>query len=339
LPTYYPSTTDSSTALPIDITAGQEVAGINIAIRKGSLFRIQGRVMGGNPQDVGSLMLSLMSRGAGAVQLMGRGGAQVRPDGSFEMARVQPGSYNIIAQRMGRGGGAGIVGKTMVDVTTSDISGLLVPLTDPLTVSGSVKVEGQQGTSVQRLSLALVSVDGMPVGTPTGRAAAAGTFSIASVFPDRYYLNVSGLPEGAYVKSVKLANQEVIDKGIDLSNFRTTAALDVVLSLNGATLEGTVTADDKPATGSYVAVLADPLRAGQPYLNKFATADQDGKFTIQGLAPGGYKVYAWEEPQSELSRDPGLATPFEQRAVKINLDEGASQHVDLTALKPEDARQ
>ncbi len=337
VPTYYPSSADSSAALPIDIAAGQEVAGINITLRSGYLFRIQGKVMGGNPQDFAGVRLMLMPRAAAA--LLGYGGAQVRPDGSFEMARVQPGSYYIVAQRMGRGSAGGVVGKTMVDVTTSDITGLLVPLTEPLTVSGTVKIDGQQSSDVQRLSLALISVDGMPVGAPSGRVAETGSFKIASVFPDRYYLNVYGLPQGAYIQSVKLASQEVIDKGIDLSNFRTTATVDLVLSLKGATLDGAVTADDKPATGSYVAVLADPLRAGQPYLNKFATADQDGKFTISGLAPGGYKIYAWEESQPELPRDPGLAAPFERKAVRINLEEGGAEHVELKALKPEDAQQ
>jgi hypothetical protein len=341
VPTYYPSATDPATALPIDIAPGQEIAGISIAIRKGALYRIQGRVVGASPQELaGGVGLLLMPRGAGGLPFMGRGGAQAKPDdGSFEMNRVQPGSYYIVVQRTGRQGGGGIVGKTMLDVSGTDITGLLVTISEPLTVSGSVKVDGQQSAELQRLSLTLMPGDALGFGAPSGRVSADGAFKITGVFPDRYYLNVNGLPDGAYVKSVKLANQEVLEKGIDLSNFRTNAAFDVVLSLKGATLEGTVTIDDKPATGSTIAVLADPFRPGQPYLNKFATADQDGKFTIRGLAPGDYKVYAFEEAIPELSLDPGLAKPFEPRAVKVDLDEGATERVELKALKPDDARQ
>ena len=339
LPTYYPSTTESAAALPIEIAPGQDMAGINITIRKGALHRIQGRVMGGNPQDLPNVGLSLMPRNPGVAALMGRGNTRVGPDGAFEMARVQPGSYFILAQRTGRQGGGGIVGKTLVDITTADIAGLLVPVTDPVAISGTVKIEGQPSSGLQRLVLALMSVDNLPVGTPAGRVADAGTFKIENVFPDKYYLNVSGLPEGAFIKSVKVANQEVIDKGLDLSNARTVAMFDVLLSLKGATLEGTVTLDDKPATGSFIAVLADPLRPEQPYLNKFATADQDGKFTIRGLAPGDYKAYAFAESQPELSRDPGLARPYERGAAKIDVDEGATERIELKALKPEDAQQ
>ena len=217
--------------------------------------------------------------------------------------------------------------------------GKTLPITEPVAVSGTVKIEGQTSAGLQRLVLGLTSADNLPSGTPSGRVADAGAFKIESVFPDKYYLNVSGLPEGAYVKSVKVANQEVIDKGLDLSNVRTTAIIDVLLSLKGATLEGTVTLDDKPATGSFVAVLADPLRPEQPFLNKFATADQDGRFTLRGLAPGDYKVYAFAETQSELYLDPGLARPYERSAVTLDVDEGATERIELRAIKPEDARQ
>ncbi|MFB3778013.1 MAG: carboxypeptidase regulatory-like domain-containing protein [Bryobacteraceae bacterium] len=338
VPTYYPSTADASAALPIDVAAGQEIAGINIAMRTGSLFRIQGRVMGANPQDTaGGMRLMLMPRGNSVFRGITRGGAQVRADGSFEITRVPAGSYYIIAQNTGRQGGGGPVGKTMVDVSTSDITGLLVSLTEPLTVSGIVKVEGQQAAEPQRVNLSLTPFEAGMFGYPSGRTASDGSFKVSGVFPDRYYLNLSGLPEGAYVKSVKLAGQEVLDKGVDLSGFRGSAALEVLLSLKGATLEGTATAGDKPAVGSTIAVLPDPPRPSQPYLNKTATADQDGKFTIRGLAPGRYKVYAFEESMPELARDPSLAAPFEQKAVKVDLDAGAVERVELKALKPEDA--
>jgi len=58
----------------------------------------------------------------------------------------------------------------MVDVTTADVTGLLVPVMDPVSVSGTVKIDGEQQTttSMQRLTLALMSVDGLPIGTPGG---------------------------------------------------------------------------------------------------------------------------------------------------------------------------
>ena len=175
-------------------------------------------------------------------------------------------------------------------------------------------------------------------GASSGRVSADGTFKLANVFPDRYYLNVLGLPDGAYIKSVKLANQDVLSRGIDLANFGAGGVLDVSISLKAATLEGTVASGDSPGTGSTIVVLPDPPRPGQPYLAKTTMADQDGRFAIRGLAPGGYKVYAFEDAMPGLTQNPGLAGPYEHRAVKVDLDESAREQVELKALNAGDAR-
>jgi hypothetical protein len=135
-----------------------------------------------------------------------------------------------------------------------------------------------------------------------------------------------------------MANQEVLDKGVDLTNSRGSVSLDVILSPKAGSVEGVVMGDDKPGAGSFVVILADPIRPGQPYLNKSAIADQDGHFTLTGLAPGGYRLYAWEETQSGLLQDPGLAKPFEPKSVSVSVDESSAARVELKVLRPEDAQ-
>lgn len=332
MPTYFPSTLDAGSAVPVEIAPGQDVAGINITIRKGQLFRITGRLMGGSPQEMTSVALTLMPRGE-AAGLRGGAAARVSQDGTFEITRVRPGSYYLLAQRLNRAG-SGLAAKLPVDVSTSDITGLVVPFTEPVTLAGTVKMDSQQtGTAAQiRPVLSLASVDGLPVGAPAARSGDGGTFKIDAVFPDRYYLNVAGLPEGSYVKSVRIGGQELADKGIDLTGAHGSVAMEVTVGANGASLEGTVTIDGKPGTGAYVAVVTDPVRQEALYRNKFATADQEGRFTIKGLAPGSYSVYAFDQPMPQLSRDPGLVRPYERDAVKVRLSEGSAERVELKAV-------
>jgi hypothetical protein len=337
LPTYYPSTLDPAGAVAVDIAPGQEVGGVTVVLKKGALYRVQGKIVGGSPQDLANVQVTLMPRGGGAAFFMGRASGAVGPDGAFQITRVRPGSYYLIAQRMGRQG-AGIVGLVPVEVTTSDATGLMLPLTEPMPVTGAVRIEGDQKVALQRLTVSLTSIEGLPVGAPSGRVAETGAFKLDAVPADNYYVTFSGLPEGTYVKSVRMGNQEVLDKGIDLTSARGSVSLDVILSPNAGSVEGVVTGDGKPAAGSFVAILADPIRPGQPYLNKFTIADQDGRFTFTGVAPGDYKLYAWEEAQSELVRDPGLARPFEHKAVKASVGESRTEQAELKVLKPEDAR-
>ena len=337
LPTYYPSTLDPAGAVPVDITAGQEVGGITVRLKRGALYRVQGKIVGGTPQDLANVQVSLLPRDGGPSLFMGRARGGVGPDGTFQLTRVKPGSYYLMAQPMGRQGG-GFVGRAAVEVAASDATGLILPLAEPMTVSGTVRIEGDQKTALQRLTVSLSSIDGLPFSVQNGRVAETGIFKLDSVSADNYYVTFYGLPEGAYVKSVRMANQEVLDKGVNLTNSRGGVSLDVILSPKAGSVEGVVLGQDKPAAGSFVAMLADPIRPGQPYLNKSATADQDGRFTLTGVAPGDYRLYAWEETQSEVLREPGLAKPFEPKSVSVTVEESGSQRVELKVLRPEDAQ-
>jgi hypothetical protein len=379
VPTYFPSSLDIAGAATVEVSAGQENAGLSIVLRTGMLHRVSGRVVGVSAQDAGRLRVSLVSRGVSGMPafMMGGTSATVRQDGSFEASRVQSGSYYVVAERIGgggrgaagqqvtAGGAAGVggpggngvaVGRSPLDVA-GDVSNVVVSLVEPVAVSGTVKVEGQQtqtaastaGTTARTqtgagsqssMSLSLTPVEnvpGMPGGNVTVRVT-NNSFNMAAVTPNHYYVGFSGLPAGSYLKSVRLNNQEVIEKGIDLSGGGTAVVLDVTLSMNGGAIEGTVTDDGKPATGSNVIILADPLRPGQMYLNRTTTTDQDGKFTLTGLAPGGYKLYAFAEAQPEIVADLDQIKPYEGKATSARVTEGSSGQVELRVIKPEDAQ-
>jgi len=344
MPTYYPSTTDADSAAAVEVAAGQEVAGISIMLRKGSMYRVQGKVVGVASQDLASIRLMLVRRGAAAGPLLGgNAGAVLRTDGSFEFARVWPGAYFVTAERMGQNT-ARLTGKTPVEVASGDVRDVVVTLAEPLTLSGVVRIEGAQTADTQRLMVSLNPLEetaGLPGflgGSLTARLAGASSFKILEVPPDSYYLNFMNLPEGAYVKSIRLNNQEVLDKGLDLTGVRGAAMIDITLSLKAASLEGTVTDGEQPAGGSVVVVLPDPLRPSQPYLNLFLTADQEGGFRAAGLPPGAYKLYAFPDSEAESAQDLDYVRSFESRAVSVTLEEEGKGRVDLKLLKPEDAR-
>jgi hypothetical protein len=51
---------------------------------------------------------------------------------------------------------------------------------------------------------------------PAQDPAREGVFRLAGVSRDNYRLSLAGLPEGTYVKSVRLGGQEALDKVLDL---------------------------------------------------------------------------------------------------------------------------
>lgn len=58
-------------------------------------------------------------------------------------------------------------------------------------------------------------------------------------------------------------------------------------------------------------------------MQKTATTDQNGRFTLEGLTPGEHRIYAWDSylPLNDL--DPEQLKPFEQFAATVKLKEEA----------------
>ena len=133
----------------IDLSPGQVLSGITIALRRGPVYRIQGKVTGfspgSSPSDL-TLMLtprdargpSEMSAVLAKAELVG-GVRGVGADGSFELRNIEPGAYFLTAMRILRRTDA--FGRVPVDVVRGDVSGV-VP--DPCTpASPRVKAAGR----------------------------------------------------------------------------------------------------------------------------------------------------------------------------------------------------
>jgi hypothetical protein len=320
------------------VGAGQQVSGIEITLRKGRVYRVEGKIAGATPAQFRNLRLTLTPRKRDeAVMFFGSAGGRVKPDGSFEITNVQPGSYHLVAL-LRTDGRPYPAGRVPVDVIDSTVRGLLLRLIEPLEITGAVRVEGQEKVTLDGTRISLRPAEGISFGVRSVSVNADGTFKMAKVPPDKYYLYLYRFPEGTYVRSVRMGNQEVLEKGLDLSQGVSGAAIEVILSTKAATVEGLVREDDEPAPGSWVMLIPDPTRPEQRYLSKSATADQNGRFSIKGVAPGDYKLYAWQEPQYEVVREPEAVKPFEHKAVKITVRENSREQAELTVLKPEDAR-
>jgi hypothetical protein len=96
-----------------------------------------------------------------------------------------------------------------------------------------------------------------------------------------------------------------------------------------------VRSEDKPWPGASVTLLPEPMQLERlRLLQKTSNSDQNGRFTLKGVAPGEYRLYAWQEffPISELDADQ-LKT-YESNSVRIKVGEGAREQVELKLVKP-----
>jgi hypothetical protein len=318
------------------VAPGQELQGITIVIRKGRVYRVQGTVIPSPPDiplaDVRLLLIPRMQAPQDNVILVlgdsPTGTRAPRRDGSFNLGDVRPGSYYLTARRQNLPNVT--LGHVQVDVYDADENGVALRIGEPRQVQGTIRMEGQDKPDFTGVRVQLKLLDNLTGRLPIATPDAEGTFSLKDMPPDRHLVAVTGLPDKAYVKSIQLGGQETIDSGLDLTDMQTVPPLDILISPNGATVEGTVSLDNyKPAPDAWVCLVPDPARPELTYRIKSATAAGDGRFTFAGVAPGEYRLYALEQLKRDPYGDLEFLKPFESRAMKLTVKEGERKRVDL----------
>ena len=341
--TFYPNAADIESATPITINAGEEVSGIEIWLQKGRVYSVRGRVLGASDDKSGRIQVSLdpqkrppmnFSRGVGSIA--------VKPDGSFEFASVVPGSYFVTAVHFpdAPGGQLQTVGRVPVSVANGDVTDLIVHLAVPvrLELEGTIAVEADEHAKVNgTVFLQAAEPSGFfGPGIPPARIQSDGTFRLERVSPGKYYINVVPLPEGTYLKQVKAGDADVLESGLDVPDSGSVPRLEILVGSKAATIEGVVRDEDKPWPGASIALLPDSTRPEMiRRLQKSSVSGQDGRFTLKGIAPGNYWLTAWEEFVPVADLDPEELKPYESYVVKIKVDEGDRQQVELKLAKPQ----
>jgi hypothetical protein len=272
----------------------------------------------------------LMPRQRSLAGVMGGGSGMVKPDSSFEIHEVQPGSYQVVAMENEMGGRPQPVARAPVDVTDQDVENVVLQAMTPVDISGTVRVDGDKQVSTAGMRLMLMPSEGFPFGNPNIMVTDDGTFQISSVTPDRYYLNFFGTPQGHYVRAARFGSEDAL-KGFQVVGG---GKLEILLAAGAATVQGAAQLDGKPYQGAMMLLAPEPFTQETSYLRRFGTSDQNGRYEFKDVAPGDYRVYAWQEPQLPMPTEAEELKPFDSKSVKLTVREGATEQVDIKIIEP-----
>ncbi len=330
VPIYYPGTNHAAAATPIPVTSGQE-SEANIAISKVPTVHISGNVrtdyqIGGPPRliaypgdhpswDPGE------RRGVIAEDKTGRWGL----DG------LQPGPYTLVSDRIDRGVRLGA--RQVVNVGTKNIDNIEVTLNRYPDLAGKVTVEGggkvPSGIRVAlqpRQVVASMGYAGAPV-SPEGE------FLMTAISPDLSDIWVPNLPAGYFVKSVIFSGREVSESGIELGLGGGSHQVNIVISPNGATLEGSVSEEEgRPSPGATVVLVPDLEHRQLKFRYYTATADQNGRFTASGIHPGEYTVVAWDSAEALDNAAADALEIADKQGQTLKLEGGGRKAAQLKAF-------
>jgi len=330
-PTYYPGTVDAGAAAQIEVAPGSEVRGLQFALQRVPTVRIRGKVTNLPSKRPGrGAFVYLQPRGSARFGFMFEPG-ELDPEGNFEIRGVGPGSYTVTAGY--QEGERLIAGRKQVEVTGADVDGVLIEIGEGLELTGTVRVEGAGEADFGEMFVGLEAESGGDFGRISAPVKPDGSFLLHRLLPDRYTFDLHGAPKGHYLKSVKLGTEEVLETGFELAG-GAAGHLDVLLSGNGASIDGSVLNERRRAVrGAQVVLVPEPRRRSQFRLFRNTTTDQTGKFTLDAVAPGEYAVFAFDEVEGESWLDPDFLKMFEKLGAPVRLAERSRETLQLDLIR------
>jgi protocatechuate 3,4-dioxygenase beta subunit len=331
--TYYPGATDIGNATVIELAPGTQVRGMDFALSKALTVSVRGHV--NTPQGV--------NRQTATIMLTPRARSVLGPDlhrvhvvdrqGTFEIAGLSPGSYILTASM--NDGKTSYLARQQVDVGGNSIEDLALSLSLGSELAGELRFEGQAPPSLTGIGVGLVESERYegPLGArPYCEVKEDGTFTLPNIASEIYRPSAHGLPAGYYLKSVRIGDDELKEKGIDATR-EISGTLLLTVSSNSGQIEGAVTdAKQKPVPGATVVLVPEPRKRERYEAFQQVTTDQQGRYALKTVEPGEYKLFAWEDIESEEYMDPEFLKPVEARGSAISIHEGSRESADLQLI-------
>jgi hypothetical protein len=346
--TYFPSTVAVELAKPINLGTGGDADNTDITVTRVKTGRVRGAVT----YDGATVLTGqvILQREETAAESSWTRVAEIR-EGQFDVRGVLPGSY--IAWT--RTGDNKLWGRTTVTVRGGETSSIGVKVSPAADISGKLSIEDWTepvAPDFTQLAVYLVphafapvdiSLQRNEVALPTKgiTASADGQFTFRGVPPWDY--NVVVQPTGTalpnsnsssirrlYAKSILNGNSDVADKGLEIgSTFDGT--LDILLSQDSGGLNGRVLDEGRENGGSARVVLVPEARhRWDLYLALMASST--GRFQLDGVTPGRYKIFAWRDAPSGSWYDPDFLHAYEDRGLPVQIAPGSAEYVELKRI-------
>jgi hypothetical protein len=318
---YYPGFPQVSGAMVQEVTAGAQLRNLNFNLRRARSATIRGRVAAppnASGVNAGMMIVTDNSSMSTSVGTTGK-------DFQFELFGVAPGSIYLLGSYVLNGQRYSTA--LPIEVGGSDIDGIELRPMAPMEVGGQVRIAGETTVTPTQLGLEL-SARG------SGGSSAAiqddGSFVFHSVPPANYRVGFS-MPNSLYVKSIHWGTTEITDTTLDLTGgVPPRTELSIVLGADSGQLAGVVTNEKgEPCDGVTVTLIPTGAHRSRAFY-KFPITDDSGKFAIYGIAPGAYKLLAWDNVDNNaVMYDPDFLRPYESAAQTVEIVANDKKALDL----------
>lgn len=341
--TYYPKALSASEAIPLQLSPGAEMSGIDFALSLAPTYSISGTVAGLEAPPASerfprsSAFVTALPAGQFAFSAPSAM-APVNPGtGEFTIRNLAPGNYQLIARVNARGrDGVNSIGVARVTVANSSVGGVNISIVADVTVPGRVVLPADfPGASPGRI--VITPIRQLSPARSSARVDADGAFEISLSRAEPLRFDIANIPEGLYVKKITVGSMDLL-RNPSYSLAADPGPMVVEFAADGASLGGTLR--DSRGAGVANARLSllpvssfggEETPAGNLWRRTVVTAD-DGGFTIFGIAPGRYRLYAFETLDADPAFDAAFLSNFGQRWKELDLKPRESATVEIPPI-------
>jgi uncharacterized protein (DUF2141 family) len=324
VPTYFPSSVEIDAATPVRLDYGQQAVGIDFKVFFREAMALSGYVTSLQQGPVSANVLVVPPEdGSGVARYAGKSSPL---SGSYGISGVPPGTYLVSAT----------LGKETSTIRVRLKYNPALTLRVDLRIGEGIAISGRALTDSpidsKNMRIHLSEVDPALPEPALAAIAANNQFVLPAVQPGSYTVQVDGLVNDQYLKAATFGAADALEQPIAVTN---TAApeLQVQIASDGGRVTGAVY-DRNDALLPNAEVILVPMSVSRFRFDRYRTAvtGDDGRFTIRGIAPGDYKVFAWEslEPNAHLNVD--FMRPFESTGIPVHVEPNSNGTVSLRAI-------
>jgi Carboxypeptidase regulatory-like domain len=335
VPLCYPSSSDPSACVELTIQGGDEMAGMDFEFAPVATVRLQGRTVDARKSAPASKCEVTILRDQGGGALMHLSETTSDGKGNFEFESLAPGNYTLVAQRTKNSAQEKTIsGVKTVEIHDTNVDNFQLEIAPGVEVSGRVRVEGKSNIDLSTIIGVLQPTRDSVVAAllpdvDNASIKADGSFTFQDVPQGNYWISLSPLPSGFYLKGSDEAN--ALD-GVAVTRGSAPPIVELVLSPGAAQVEGTVLSDENPCPGAAVILVPEENGRVRASDYKKSFTDRSGRFLLRGLPPGDYQIFAWEEIENTPYTDPSFLQEYQDRGKSVHLEDGDRSKVELELI-------
>jgi len=314
------------------VKEGEEIPSIDFLMKEASVYRIRGKLVSLIPKvNVRQSWVQVLPRNQENYSMYFGPQNSVRADGTFEIPEVAPGEYTITARLFDEGKSYST--QQDIDISASDIDGLLLSIGPGITIPGRILWDGTPGLAAdQEFSVFLQSDTSRFWYGAGARVEENNQFMLKEVPDGVFKVNVSGVSKDCYIKEVRYGDSSLPDTELRLSKGGG-GNLEITVSSRGAHIAGTVLSDENlPVPGVWVVAVPEEGKRKIERLYKSELSDQNGQFELRGLAPGRYKLFSWDSVEQGAWQDLDFLKEFEAKGELVEVQDGDAKQSELKLL-------